>query len=163
MQFTPLKKFAAGAMLLAASTLSHAANSGNLIVNGGGETGVCATDWYAVKTVPGWQVLLGNPTLVCYSVASFSTPTSPAAGKAFIADGPYGDSALMQTIDVSSASSAVDGGGVTYNLSGWLGGYTVYNGQAVVTASFLDASGNPLGTPGELGGVNASARGNAEG
>ncbi len=161
MQFPTIKTFALSALLLAASAGSQAQNSGNLIVNGGGETGLCATDWYAVKTVPGWQVLLGNPTLVCYSVASFTTPTSPAAGKAFIADGPYGDSALMQNVDVSSASAAIDAGGVTYNLSGWLGGYGVYNGQAVVTASFLDASGKLLGTPGELGGVTASARGDA--
>ncbi len=161
MHFPTITKLTAGAVLLAAGAVSHAQTSGNLIVNGGGETGVCATDWYAVKTVPGWQVLLGNPTLVCYSTGSFTTPTSPAAGKAFIADGPYGDSALMQNIDVSSAAAAIDGGGVTYNLSGWLGGYGVYGGQAVVTASFLGASGNLLGTPGELGGVTASARGDA--
>jgi hypothetical protein len=151
----------AGMALLASAGAVHAAGSGNLIVNGGGETGLCATDWKAVKTVPGWQVLLGNPTLVCYSVASFTTPSAPAAGNAFIADGPYGDSALMQTINVSSASSAIDSGTVTYSLSGWLGGYTVYAGQAVVTASFLDASGKVLGNPGELSGVTASARGNA--
>lgn len=149
------------ALLLAISPASLAANSANLIVNGGGETGLCATDWAAVKTVPGWQVLLGNPTLVCYTTAGFSTPSSPAAGKAFIADGPNGDSALMQSIDVSSAAAAVDGNSVTYNLSGWLGGYGAYSGQAVVTASFLDASGNVLGAPGVLNGVTASARGNA--
>lgn len=161
MHFPNLKKIAAGTILAAISMAGQAATSGNLIINGGGETGVCATDWYAVKTIPGWQVTLGSPTLVCYTTGSFTTPTSPAAGKAFIADGPYGDSALMQNVDVSSAASAIDGGGVTYNLSGWLGGYGVYNGQAVVTASFLDASGKLLGTPGELGGVNASARGSA--
>ncbi|MQR02147.1 hypothetical protein GEV47_15835 [Glaciimonas sp. GS1] len=149
----------AGIALIAAASVAHATSSGNLIVNGGGETGLCATDWKAVKTVPGWQVLLGSPTLVCYSVASFKTPSSPAAGNAFIADGPYGDSALMQNINVSSAASTIDTGSVTYSLSGWLGGYTVYAGQAVVTATFLDASGNILGSPGELGGVGASARG----
>jgi hypothetical protein len=148
------------AALVAAST-SQAANSGNLIINGGGETGSCATDWKSLKTVPGWQVLLGNPTLMCYSAASFSTPSSPAAGNAFIADGPYGDSALMQTVNVSSAAGTIDTGSVTYSLSGWLGGYGAYAGQAVVTATFLDGSGNVLGQPGELSGVTASARGNA--
>src|SRR6202008_2421396 len=67
---------------------------------------------------------------------------------------------MMQHVHVSSAATAIDGGAVTYNLSGWLGGYGVYNGQAVGTASFLDASSKLLGTPCELGGVNASARGN---
>jgi len=140
---------------------AHAASSVNLIVNGNGETGLCTTDWNAVKTVPGWTVLLGNPSVVCYSIASFTTPSSPAAGNAFIADGPYGDSALMQTVNVSSAASAIDTGTITYNLSGWLGGYGVYSGQAVVTATFLDASGNVLGKPGVLNGGTASARGSA--
>jgi len=150
-----------GMAMLAVAGLSQAANSGNLIVNGDGETGLCATDWKAVKTVPGWQVLLGNPSLVCYSVASFSKPSSPAAGNAFIADGPYGDSALMQSINVSSAAAAIDTGAVTYSLSGWLGGYGIYAGQAIVMATFLDGSGNMLGKPGELSGVTASARGDA--
>ncbi|HSY28432.1 MAG TPA: alkaline phosphatase family protein [Burkholderiaceae bacterium] len=149
-----------GTALLALTGVSHAASSGNLIVNGGGETGLCTTDWNAVKTVPGWQVLLGNPSLMCYSVASFATPPSPAAGNAFISDGPYGDSALMQSINVASAASTIDTGSVTYSLSGWLGGYGSYAGQAVVTATFLDGSGNVLGKPGELFGVTASARGN---
>ena len=153
--------YVAGVALLASAGAVHATGSGNLIVNGGGETGLCATDWKAVKTVPGWQVLLGSPTLVCYSVASFTTPSSPAAGNAFIADGPYGDSALMQTINVSAAGSAIDTGTVTYSLSGWLGGYAGNAGQAVVTATFLGAAGQVLGNPGELSGVTASARGNA--
>lgn len=147
--------------LLAVACAAHAANSGNLIVNGGGETGLCTTDWNAVKTVPGWQVLLGNPSLICYSAASFTTPSSPAAGNAFISDGPYGDSALMQSIDVSSAAGAIDTGAVTFSLSGWLGGYGVYTGQAVVTATFLDGAGNMLGKPGELFGATAAARGYA--
>ncbi|WP_051709767.1 alkaline phosphatase family protein [Andreprevotia chitinilytica] len=151
----------AGMALFAVAGVACAASSGNLIVNGDGESGLCTTDWKTVTTVPGWQVLLGNPTQVCHSIASFTKPSSPAAGKAFIADGPYGDSALMQTISVTSASSAIDTGTVTFSLSGWLGGYGIYSGQAVVTATFLDAAGNVLGTPGRLSGGTASARGNA--
>jgi hypothetical protein len=135
-----------------------AANSGNLLVNGDGEAGTCTTDWSAVNTVPGWTVTQGNPASVCYAIGSFSTPGNASGGKAFIADGPYGDSALRQNVDVSSAAAAIDGGNITYSLSGWLGGYTVYNGQAIVTASFLDAHGHPLGTPAQLAGVNAAAR-----
>jgi len=138
---------------------AHAASSGNLIVNGGGEAGLCATDWNAVKTVPGWQVLLGQPTQVCHAFANFGKPASPAPGNAFLADGPYGDAAMRQEIDVSSASARIDSGGVTFKLSGWLGGYGAYSGQAVVSANFLDAAGRPLGAPGKLAGVTASARG----
>lgn len=140
-----------------------AASSGNLLVDGDGEAGTCSSDWSAVTTVPGWTVTQGNPSIVCYSIGSFSTPAGGTGGQAFIADGPYGDSALRQTVDVSSAAGKIDGGAVTYALSGWLGGYGLYNGQAVVTATFLDGKGQPLGTPAQLAGVNASARGNASG
>jgi Phosphoesterase family len=135
-----------------------ATTSGNLLVDGDGESGKCTSDWSAVTTVPGWTVVQGNPALVCYSITSFTTPSSPAPGAAFIADGPYGDSELAQTVNVSSAATAIDAGGVTFNLSGWLGGYTIYSGQTVVNATFLDANGNVLGTPAQLSGVTAAAR-----
>ncbi|GLQ96570.1 alkaline phosphatase family protein [Dyella mobilis] len=147
---------------LLAST-AFAADSGNLLMDGNGESGTCTADWSAVNTVPGWTVTQGSPSIVCYSIASFNKPAGGSGGNAFIADGPYGDSALRQNVDVSSAATAIDGGHVTYDLSGWLGGYTVYNGQAVVTATFLDANGHPLGTSAQLAGVNASARSDESG
>lgn len=150
--------FAAFCVSVALASPVFAANSGNLIVDGDGESGTCTTDWSAVNTVPGWTVTQGSPSIVCYSIGSFNAPTGGSGGNAFIADGPYGDSALRQNINVSSAATTIDGGAVTYNLSGWLGGYTVYNGEAVVTAVFLDANGNPLGTPAQLAGVTASTR-----
>ena len=155
----PSRACLAAFALHALAGAAQAAASANLIVNGGAESGLCASDWNAVKTVPGWQVLLGQPTQVCHSIASFGEPTSPAPGNAFLADGPDGDAAMKQVVDVASASSAIDGGGVTFKLKGWLGGYGAYSGQAVVTASFLDAAGHLLGTPGKLAGATASARG----
>jgi hypothetical protein len=140
------------------ATSAWAGNSGNLLVDGDGESGTCSTDWSAANTVPGWTVTQGSPSIVCYSIGSFNMPSGGSGGNAFIADGPYGDSALRQNVNVSSAASTIDGGSVTYNLSGWLGGYTVYNGEAVVTATFLDANGKPLGTPAQLAGGTASAR-----
>ena len=154
---------AATALFALAANPAFAATSGNLIVGGDGEAGTCTTDWSAVTTVPGWTVTQGNPSVACYSIGSFSTPAGATPGRAFIADGPYGDSALRQVVDVSSAAAAIDGGGVSFNLSGWLGGYGAYNGQAVLTASFLDAAGKPLGNPAQLSGVNASARGSQSG
>jgi Phosphoesterase family len=140
-----------------------ASSSGNLLVGGDGEAGTCTSDWLAVNTVPGWTVTEGNPAVVCYAIGSFNMPTAGAGGNAFIADGPYGDSALRQNVDVSSAATAIDDGTVSYDLSGWLGGYGRYNGQAVVTAVFLDANGQPLGQPAQLAGVNAAARGDQSG
>ena len=156
-----VSRFLVALAVVAGGTAAHAASSGNLIVNGDGETGLCANDWKAVKTVPGWQVLLGQPTQVCQSFANLAKPVSTGGGNAFLADGPYGDSAMQQLVDVSSAAQAIDAGGVAFDLSGWLGGYAAYGGQAIVTANFLDANGRLLGTPGKLSGVTAAARGSS--
>lgn len=152
---------AVAALGLAFAAPARAYTSSNLIVDGDGESATCTGDWYAYNTVPGWTVVQGYPDAVCYSVASFTTPSSPSRGNAFIADGPWGDAALSQTANVASAASAIDAGGVGYNLSGWLGGWGSDSGQAVVTAVFLNGSGKPLGTPAQLSGVTASARGNS--
>ncbi len=146
--------------LLAAccATTAYATNSGNLIINGNGETGKCAQEWTQATTVPGWTTTQGNPNVQCYSVASIGTPNSSLQGSSFLADGPYGDSSMNQTINVSAAASAIDGGGITWNLSGWLGGYTTYGGQATVTSTFLSGSGANLGTA-TIGPVSAWDRG----
>jgi len=129
-----------------AATSAHATTSANLIVNGNGETGKCAKEWDQATTVPGWTTTQGNPVVQCYSVASISTPSSSQQGNAFLADGPYGDSAMNQTVSVASAATAIDGGSVTYSLTGWVGGYSTYDGQATVTSTFLNASGASLGS-----------------
>src|SRR5580704_7007945 len=98
-----------------------ASGGGNLIVGGDAEAGYCTSDWHAATTVPGWTVTAGSPDVICYSAGSFNHPSSPAPGKAFFAPGDQGDGAMAQNVDVSSAASAIDGGGVTFSLSGWLG------------------------------------------
>jgi hypothetical protein len=137
-----------------------AASSGNLLINGGGESGNCIKDWSAVNTVPGWTVTQGSPSVVCYSIGGIQTPAGGGSGgNAFITTGPYGNSALRQVIDVSSAATSIDTGAITYDLSGWLGGYQLNAAQAVVTAVFLDVNGHPLGSPAQLAGDTALARG----
>ncbi|MEY9848815.1 hypothetical protein ABH940_005919 [Streptacidiphilus sp. BW17] len=149
-----------GALLVV--TPAHAATtSGNLIVNGDAEAGYCTKDWTAATTMPGWSVLSGSPDVVCYSAGSFGHPSTPAPGNAFFAPGDQGDGAMEQTVDVSSAATAIDAGGVNYNLSGWLGGWTTYAGEVQVSLAFHDASGNPLGTTAELPTVSAADRGDA--
>ncbi|MFC5741156.1 alkaline phosphatase family protein [Dyella tabacisoli] len=139
--------------------LAAASTSGNLLVGADGEAAACTSDWNAVTTVPGWTVLQGNPSVVCYTAASFATPSTPARGKAFIADGPYGDSALSQRVDVSAASAVIDAGTASYTLSGWLGGYGGYSAHTVLSATFLDANGNPLGSSATVPTVTAADRG----
>lgn len=151
-----------GALIAAAPATAQAAGgSGNLIVNGDAETGgYCTNDWGAATTVPGWTTQAGGVDVMCHTAGSFGLPgDGKTPGKAFFGPGNFGDGSMSQTVDVSSAAAAVDGGGVTYNLSGWLGGWTVYSGYAAVSLHFRDAGGHPLGAAAKLPTVSASDRG----
>ncbi|MFC4956851.1 alkaline phosphatase family protein [Streptomyces mauvecolor] len=140
---------------------AHAAGgSGNLIVNADAEAGgYCTDDWAAATTVPGWTTQAGGVNVMCHTAGSFGLPSDGnAPGKAFFGPGNFGDGSMSQTVDVSSAAAAVDGGGVSYNLSGWLGGWTTYSGYAAVSLHFQDANGRPLGSTAKLPTVSASDR-----
>jgi len=149
------------ALLAAAPAATAATTSGNLIVNGDAEAGYCTTDWTAATTMPGWTVESGSPDVICYSAGSFSYPSSPVPGKAFFAPGNQGDGEMSQTVDLSSAATAIDGGGVSYNLSGWEGGWTVYSGYVQVSLQFQGATGQPLGSAVDLPTVSATDRSDA--
>src|SRR5262249_36789428 len=103
----------------------------NLLVNPGAEIGECSPNGLQGVTVPGWAVTAGMPDIVCYGTAggwpTSTTPGSPNRGQAFFAGGGTGDASLQQTVDLASAAAAIDGGGVTYSLSGWLGGWSSQN------------------------------------
>ncbi|BFV60689.1 hypothetical protein KCMC57_up57930 [Kitasatospora sp. CMC57] len=149
-----------GALLVAAP--SHAAtSSGNLIVNGDAETGgYCTNDWSAASTVPGWTVQAGGINSMCYTAGSFGLPSDGnAPGKSFFGPGNFGDGAMSQTVNVASAAAAIDGGAVTYNLSGWLGGWTTYGGYAAVSLHFKDVGGRSVGATAKLPTVSATDRG----
>lgn len=149
------------AALLFALPASAFAQSGNLIV-GGPAAARCVDDWSAVNTVPGWTVTQGAPSVVCHAFARLATPAAPA-NAGFLANGPYGNAALSQVIDISAAAAAIDAGGVSYTLSGWLGGWQDAGGQARVTATFLDGYDDPMPTLAQIGGVNAATRGGQSG
>ncbi|GAA1501026.1 hypothetical protein GCM10009760_63500 [Kitasatospora kazusensis] len=147
-----------GALLVVVTPAGAATSSGNLIVNGDAEAGYCTTDWTAASTMPGWTVLSGSPDVVCHSVGSFGYPASQTPGKAFFAPGNQGDGAMQQSVDVSSAAGAIDGGGIGYNLSGWLGGWTSYAGYAQVSLQFRNGSGQQVGSTATLPTVSAADR-----
>ncbi|PYC80237.1 hypothetical protein C7C46_13190 [Streptomyces tateyamensis] len=150
-----------GALVVTAPAPAQAAAAGgNLLVNGDAEAGgYCTGDWSAATTVPGWTVQAGGVNVMCHSVASFGLPGTGTPGKAFFGPGNFGDGSMSQSVDVSSAASAIDGGGVHYNLAGWLGGWTTYGGYAAVAVHFQDVHGNPLGSTGKLPTVSATDRG----
>lgn len=151
------------AAMLVVPPVAAAATSGNLIVNGDAEAGYCTNDWHAATTMPGWTITANSPDVMCYTSGTFTHPASPAPGSAFFAPGDQGDATMTQTADVSSAASAIDGGGVSATLSGWLGGWTSYAGYVQVSITFLNSSGGTLGSAVDLPTVTASDRGDTTG
>jgi len=146
--------------LRADATRGHAPAGRNLLLNPGAEVGGCTTSGYDRMTVPGWTVDSGSPDSVCYGAVGFprvGTPGPPDAGRAFFSGGATGDARLSQRIDLSSAVDAIDDTEVTFDLSGWVGGFAGQNDRATVTAEFADKAGNILGT-GTLRGVTNSDR-----
>ncbi|MBY8882983.1 alkaline phosphatase family protein [Actinacidiphila acidipaludis] len=153
-----------GALLVFAPPPARAAaGSGNLIVNGDAEAGgYCTGDWAAATTVPGWTTQAGGPDVMCSTVGSFALPgDGKTPGRGFFGPGNFGDGSMAQTVDVSSAAAAVDTGAVTFDLSGWLGGWTTYSGYVAVSLHFHDASGRPVGAAVKLPTVSAADRGQA--
>ena len=82
-------------------------------------------------------------------------PSGGSAGEALFT-APGTDTAMEQSVDVSVAASAIDHGAVGFALSGWLGGWDTRPERAVLTATFVDASGNATGNPVTIANVDAS-------
>lgn len=147
---------------LAAAPVASAATSGNLLVNGDGSAGLCSSSGYEGMTIPGWTITSGAPNVTCYSnTGGFPDSTVPGAqpGQGMFTGGTHGNASMTQTVDVSAAASTIDAGTATYNLSGWLGGWSKQNDRADVVATFLNASGASVGSS-QIGPVTATDRKN---
>jgi hypothetical protein len=141
----------------------------NLIVNGGAEAGAASPDGNSVVAVPGWTTS-GALTVVAYgtpdpSFPPFPSPTDPGPGDRganFFAGGPtLGDSNATQLVNVAAAAFLIDSGQVTYDLSGYLGGWTNQEDNAVLQITFKQGS-LVLGSA-EIGPVLADDRGDVTG
>jgi len=115
----------------------------NLLVNPGAEVGLCSTSGYDAMTLPGWTVIDGSPDALCYSTPGFA-PSAGHRGRAYFAGGATGDGAMVQAVDISSASPEVDRGLVKIDLGGALGGFSTQNDRVRVTATYIDAGGSVL-------------------
>ena len=118
------------------ATLLAAVPTGNLVVNPGAET------------ADGWS-FEGNFTALPYSDdLGFPTPAQSASwsgGANFFAGGTDTPaSAATQSIDVTASAREIDAGRVTLALSALIGGYEDQEDAATVTATAVDAGGNPL-------------------
>jgi hypothetical protein len=162
----------AWALLFAFGVLSRIGGAdelagGNLLVNGDAEAHRCTADWTAQTPVPGWRVIRGAASVLCYDAFGWTgespvLPSGAAAGRALFA-GPGIDSAIEQTVEVRAAAKAIDGGTLEYQLSAWLGGWSDRSESALVTAVFLDDDGRSTGSPVVLGDPGANQRGHRTG
>lgn len=124
---------------------------GNIIVNGNAEQGMCALNASTVITpIVGWTPT-GNITPIRYDAdggdLSATTPGPSDAGNCYFWGGSTGAmSSMTQTDDVSAVAALIDSNIVSYDLSGWLGGYAEQNDNAVLSIQFLGMTGNVLGT-----------------
>jgi hypothetical protein len=117
----------------------------NLLVNGDAEAGP-GTDGHSLpSSIPGWSGS-GSPNVITYASewdleATGIVPVN--AGKNYFAGGPNTPLAtLSQTVDFSRGADAIDAGGVTYEVSGYLGGDN--DATVQMTVQFLDAAGSTL-------------------
>ena len=152
-----------GASVLPAA--ARATTTRNLLVNGDAELQRCTDDWTAQTSTPGWRVVRGAASMLCYSAFNYAaetliTPSPAAAGRALFA-APGADTEMEQVVDVHAASAAIDGGTVEFRLSGWLGGWRSRPERATLTAVFLDATGHSASAPVVIADVDARARRNS--
>jgi hypothetical protein len=160
---------AAGWLGIGGIAAQAAVPSGNLIVNGGAEVGTGSSDssTTAPVPIPGWATTT-NFTEHTYDAAgstAFPDVNASAAisgGSQFFAGGPDNGSGntvetATQNIDVSSAATEIDAGGVSATLSADLGGFATQTDNAGVTATFLGSDGQKLGTL-TIGPVTAADR-----
>ena len=147
-------------------TTTGQTQSPNLLVNPGAELSDPSLSGFSAVSMPGWTVK-GTPTVIKYDTPRvimplglpFALPTLPSflsfpsvkngatdGGAQFFGGGNVADATITQTVDLSAAGGAIDGGDVSYNLGAWLGGYSFDPSAASVKVTFLDKNKTYLGT-----------------
>lgn len=140
----------------------------NLVVNGDAEAQHFPGS--LITNVTGW---VGDGHLGVYAYQttndffpSLSSPGPSDRGANFFFGGysyaASNQASAYQDIDLSFAATEIDAGAVTYDFSGWLGGYTSQSDSSVLTVSFYSAAGQVLGNA-SLGPVTPVDRQNMTG
>src|SRR6185437_14276756 len=113
----------------------------------------CTADPRAASTVPGWSIVSGSPALRCGGELPARWP-SGAAPRVVIANGPYGASVLERSIALQRTASRQR----RFTLSASFAAFGGRSARAVLTGTFLGASGRRLGTLVVLRGPRAAGR-----
>jgi hypothetical protein len=142
---------AAAAALLTMTTLAMATPLGsNILLNGNAETGTGSASGNDVVSIPGWTTT-SNFTVVQYGAPGGfpdnSVSSSIGGGINFFAGGPNTTfSSATQTVSILDLATLIDAGGASATLSGDLGGFDGQSDNMTVTATFLGAASNSLGS-----------------
>ncbi len=119
----------------------------NLIFNGDAEYGRGREHAEDNAGIGGWRDT-GSMTVIRYGAAGgFPGPDSPGPphrGNNFFCGGAAGESGIEQIIDIADLAPTIDAGLVSWELSGWFGGYAAQRDLASLTATFLDRHGGVL-------------------
>ena len=148
--------------LLVPSVAASAGTTQNLLVNGDAELQPCTKDWTAQTSIPGWRVVRGAASVLCYAAFDFTgqTPATPVdvpAGKALFG-APGADTEMEQIVDVAAASAEIDKGAVGFDLSAGSAAGADRPERATLTAIFLGEKGNAAGAPVVISDAAAPAR-----
>lgn len=138
----------------------------NLVDNPGADAGAGAPTGYEIVPVPNWLPTSGFTAVPWDLPGGFPTSSDPGPadrGANFFSGGSNNQvSTASQEISVAAYAALIDGGGCSYALSGWLGGYASQSDHATLAATFRDGSGAALATV-SIGPVTVSDRGSATG
>lgn len=150
--FSAILPLAFGAALMAASAAAHAsvAYDQNLIVNGDAES-----------DVSGWTAFDGYSLFQAVEYGdNWVKPSQPGPSDrgSYLYTGVGAQSAGYQLVDLGNLGSTP----LSYSLSGWLGGWSSQEDNALLYVSFLDATGIEIGYA-MIGPVTAADRGNTTG
>jgi len=145
-------RFLVAAALFSAACSANAAviYGQNLIVNGDAEAGMTGWSGYADYSMV-QSVDYGSNWVLPTQPGPFERGASMFAGQGQYAVG-------YQTVNFGTPMSQA----MSYNLSGWLGGWAAQGDNALFYVQFLDAYDNEIGSS-ALGPVTADDRGNQTG
>ncbi len=138
-------------------------NTGNLLVDPDAEGPGAAGNSSVAPAFAGWTRTLGTPTFVRYLAPGFPTLIDAGrwnGGTNLFAGGVSSSSVAEQTVAVANRAAEIDAGRLGATLSGLLGGSGTEDDGVRVTATFLPATGAPLGRPLTIGPVTAAERKN---
>jgi uncharacterized protein (TIGR03437 family) len=121
----------------------------NLISNPGAEDGEVSMPQYTgpVPVIPGWN-RVGKTDVVPYGRFMDLSHMAPMnhLNNYFVGGWSNASSTISQEIDISAGAITIDGGGVTFDASAYLGGDFGKPDNAGMTVAFYDAGGHVLKT-----------------